>query len=84
MNGVFAASRRNRIIPNTWNISIPERVSKLVLMCPIGLWLDEMPIPNWMLITPAADMPKYLFYEPDSPLARMAFGQADEEGNTFA
>src|SRR5256712_4384848 len=55
----------------------PERVSKLVLMCPIGLWRDETPIPNWMLITPATDLPKYLFYEPDGPLARMVFGQAD-------
>ena len=55
----------------------PERVSKLVLMCPIGLWRDDTPISNWMLITPATDMPKYLFYEPDGPLARMAFGQAD-------
>jgi len=57
----------------------PERVSKLVLICPIGLWRDETPIPNWMLITPATDLPKYLFYEPDGPLARMAFGQADVE-----
>ncbi len=55
----------------------PERVSKLVLMCPIGLWREETPIPNWMLITPATDMPKYLFYEPDGPLARVVFGQAD-------
>lgn len=57
----------------------PERVSKLVLMCPIGLWRQDMPIPNWMLITPASDLPKYLFFEPDGPLARMAFGQTDTE-----
>jgi pimeloyl-ACP methyl ester carboxylesterase len=55
----------------------PERVSKLVLISPIGLWRDETPIPNWMLITPATDLPKYLFYEPDGPLARMVFGQTD-------
>ena len=57
----------------------PERVSKLVLMCPIGLWRDDLPIPNWMLVTPASDLPKLLFYEPDSPLARMVFGQTDPD-----
>jgi len=57
----------------------PDRVSKLVLMCPIGLWREELPIPNWMLITPATDLPKFLFYEPEGPLARMVFGQPDPE-----
>src|SRR5262249_27134530 len=54
----------------------PERVSKLVLMSPIGLWREEAPIQNWMLVTPAADIAKLLFYEPDGPLARMALGEA--------
>jgi pimeloyl-ACP methyl ester carboxylesterase len=57
----------------------PERVSSLVLVCPIGLWRDEMPIRNWMLVTPASDMPKLLFYEPEGPLARMVFGPSDVE-----
>ena len=39
--------------------SNPERVSKLVLMCPIGLWREDAPIPNWMIVTPASDMAKY-------------------------
>jgi len=58
----------------------PERVSKLVLMCPIGLWRDDVPIPNWMTVTPASDLPKYLFYEPDGPLAKQIFGQPDVDG----
>ena len=57
----------------------PERVSKLVLMCPVGLWRDDTPIPNWMLVSPARDIVKLLFYEPDGPLARMAFGEADAD-----
>ena len=57
----------------------PERVSKLVLLSPIGLWREDLPIPNWMLVTPASDLPKLLFYEPEGPLARMAFGQVDAE-----
>ena len=59
--------------------SRPERVSKLVLLCPIGLWRDDAPIPNWMLITPATDMPKYLVHDPEGPLAKQLFGQPDPE-----
>jgi pimeloyl-ACP methyl ester carboxylesterase len=57
----------------------PERVSSLVLLCPIGLWKDELPIANWMLTTPASDMPKLLFSDPEGPLATMVFGQMDVE-----
>jgi pimeloyl-ACP methyl ester carboxylesterase len=62
----------------------PERVSKLVLLCPIGLWRDDVPIPNWMLVSPASDIVKLLFYEPDGPLARMAFGEPDAEAQIKA
>jgi pimeloyl-ACP methyl ester carboxylesterase len=57
----------------------PERVSKLVLMCPIGLWRDDAPIPNWMIVTPASDLPKYLFYDPEGPIANAIFGAPDAE-----
>jgi pimeloyl-ACP methyl ester carboxylesterase len=57
----------------------PDRVSKLVLLCPIGLWRDDAPVRNWMLVTPASDMPKLLLYEPDGPLGRMMFGEPDAE-----
>ncbi len=57
----------------------PERVSKLVLICPIGLWRDDTPIPNWMIISPASDMPKYLLHDPEGPLARAMFGVPDAE-----
>ena len=57
----------------------PERVSKLVLMCPIGLWRDDVPIPNWMLVTPASDMVKLLLCEPEGALAQQMFGQPQPE-----
>jgi pimeloyl-ACP methyl ester carboxylesterase len=59
--------------------SNPERVSKLVLMCPIGFWRDDAPIPNWMMITPATDMPKYLLHDPAGPVAQQMFGAPDPE-----
>ena len=52
----------------------PARVSKLVLLCPIGLWRDDTPIPNWMLVTPASDMAKLLFADPSGPVAQAVFG----------
>jgi len=51
----------------------------LVVMCPIGLWRDDVPIPNWMIVTPASDLVKYLLYEPDGPLAKQMFGTPDAE-----
>src|SRR4051812_18933514 len=57
----------------------PERVSKLVLMCPIGLWREDAPIPNWMIVTPASELSKCLLYDPDGPLARKMFGVPDTE-----
>lgn len=50
------------------------RVSKLVLMCPIGLWREDVPIPNWMIVSPASDMAKLLLYDPAGPVAQMMFG----------
>ncbi len=48
----------------------PERVRRLVLIDPIGLWRDDQPIRNWMA-TPFADLPKYLFANQDHPMAQM-------------
>jgi pimeloyl-ACP methyl ester carboxylesterase len=59
--------------------SNPERVAKLVLISPIGLWRDDTPVANWMAVTPASDMPKLLLYEPEGPLAQKMFGAPDPE-----
>lgn len=56
----------------------PTRVSKLVLISPIGLWRDDTPIPNWMIITPSTDLPKYLFYDPAGPVAQKVLGLPDD------
>ncbi len=48
----------------------PERVGRLVLIDPIGLWRDDQPVRNWMAI-PLAELPKHLFADPEGPLAKM-------------
>ncbi len=50
-----------------------DRVSKLVLMCPIGLWREDVPIPNWM-IAPPEDLPNLLLSDAKGPLAQQMFG----------
>jgi len=57
----------------------PELVSKLVLMCPIGLWRGDAPIPNWMIVTPGSDLPKYLVHDSKGPLAKQLLGVPDTE-----
>lgn len=48
----------------------PHRVSKLVLINPIGLWRDDAPVRNWMA-TPQEQLPKLLFADQESPAAKM-------------
>lgn len=47
----------------------PDRVSKLVLLCPIGLWRDDHPVQDWMGMKPE-NLYKLVFYEPEGPLAK--------------
>ena len=48
----------------------PERVPTLVLIAPIGLWLDDHPIPDLATLKPERLL-SLLFADPDSPLAQM-------------
>ncbi|WP_454744045.1 alpha/beta fold hydrolase [Cupriavidus necator] len=57
--------------------TFPDLFSAVVLLDPIGLWRDDMPVVNWNAI-PAADMPSLLFANPDSEEAR-AFLALPEE-----
>jgi pimeloyl-ACP methyl ester carboxylesterase len=63
----------------------PERVSRLVLLCPVGLWRDDAPVTNWMTVTPSSDLGKLLFADPDGRAARefLAF-PADPEDRVRA
>jgi pimeloyl-ACP methyl ester carboxylesterase len=62
--------------------TMPERVSKLVLIDPIGLWRDDLPVKNWMILpederrgalfTDLNGVAANRFFEPPSdPVARV-------------
>jgi pimeloyl-ACP methyl ester carboxylesterase len=47
----------------------PQRVSRLVLIGPIGLWRDDAPVLNWMSVPPGV-IAKAAFYDPEGPIAK--------------
>jgi pimeloyl-ACP methyl ester carboxylesterase len=51
----------------------PERVSKLVLIDPVGLWRDDLPVKNWMILS-NPDLRKALFQNPTGEIAQKFFG----------
>jgi pimeloyl-ACP methyl ester carboxylesterase len=51
----------------------PNDVSRLALICPAGLWLDEHPIVDMFSLLPF-EMPKYLFHDPEAGAKLMTSG----------
>lgn len=47
----------------------PERVSKLILIAPIGLWRDDHPVPD-ISGMPPEELPALIFADPAGPVAR--------------
>jgi pimeloyl-ACP methyl ester carboxylesterase len=64
--------------------SFPGRVSKLVLISALGLWRDDAPIPNFMVMTPEEFVP-LLVADQSGPVAQTLLAPPDlesEEGQT--
>jgi pimeloyl-ACP methyl ester carboxylesterase len=55
----------------------PPRIRRLVLLDPVGLWRDDAPVTNWMLVAPQ-DLPGYVFREPEGAAAKALFAIPDE------
>jgi pimeloyl-ACP methyl ester carboxylesterase len=55
----------------------PARVTKLALIDPIGLWRDDAPVINWMLLSPQ-EMPGHVFREPDGVASKALFGLPED------
>src|SRR2546425_2827939 len=64
--------------------TLRPRAAKLVLISPLGLWRDDAPSED-LLILPHEDLPAVLFRDPASEVARgWATLPAGEEQNTAA
>ena len=55
----------------------PARIRRLVLIDPIGLWRDEAPVINWMLLSPQV-LPAHVFKDPDGAAAKALFTIPDD------
>jgi len=55
----------------------PSRVRRLALIDPIGLWRDDAPVLNWMLLAPT-DLAGHVFREADGPAAKALFSIPDD------
>jgi pimeloyl-ACP methyl ester carboxylesterase len=51
----------------------PRRVKKLVLIDPVGLWRDDLPVQNWMVM-PEEARARALFGDPQGAAAKRFFG----------
>jgi pimeloyl-ACP methyl ester carboxylesterase len=62
----------------------PNRVSHLVLIDALGLWRDDAPIPNWMLMH-QGELASHVFRDPDGEAAgRMFATPEDAEARVMA
>jgi pimeloyl-ACP methyl ester carboxylesterase len=64
----------------------PRSVDRLVLIDPVGLWRDDLPVKNWMLLSNEARR-RALFADPEGEAARRFFdvpSDPDERVDTLA
>jgi pimeloyl-ACP methyl ester carboxylesterase len=50
----------------------PKAVGQLVLIDPVGLWRDDLPVKNWMILSDR-ERPPSLFAEPEGEAAQLFF-----------
>src|SRR5262249_50889954 len=55
----------------------PKAVSRLVLIDPVGLWRDDHPVKNWMVLSDRERRPS-LFADPEGEAAKRFFGVPSE------
>jgi pimeloyl-ACP methyl ester carboxylesterase len=56
----------------------PTRVKRLVLIDPVGLWRDDHPVQNWMIM-PEGLRAQALFADPAGDAAKRFFGQPEDK-----
>jgi pimeloyl-ACP methyl ester carboxylesterase len=57
--------------------AVPKSVGRLVLIDPVGLWRDDIPVKNWMIVSPE-ELRAALFADPAGEAAQNFFGLPSE------
>jgi len=55
----------------------PSLFNRVVVLDPIGLWLDDHPVANWVAMAPD-ELPGLLFHQPEGDAARAMFTPPDD------
>lgn len=61
----------------------PRLFDRLVLLDPIGLWLNDTPVANW-IAAPPEELPNLLFYDPASEAAQAMLAMPDDPDEAAA
>ena len=56
----------------------PRRAGRLALIDAIGLWRDDAPVINWMMLN-QQEMQSYIFHDPEGAGARLLFSKTEDE-----
>jgi pimeloyl-ACP methyl ester carboxylesterase len=63
--------------------TFPRHFSRLVLLAPIGLWRDDLPLGDWVTAPPEA-IPRLFFHDPESEAARAPLASQANSGDEIA
>ena len=77
-NPVLAGHSMGGMIAAEMAAIAPNDVSRLALICPAGLWLDDHPVPDIFSTLPF-EMPALLFHDAEAGRARMTAGLAVDD-----
>jgi len=61
----------------------PRRAGRLALIDPIGLWRDDAPVTNWMMLDPK-ELPGHVFRDSTSAGAKLLFAQPEDDAARVA
>ena len=61
----------------------PDLFERLVLLAPIGLWREDLPIANWIM-TPPEQLPALLFKDPGCAAAQAMFTPPEDAGEALS
>jgi pimeloyl-ACP methyl ester carboxylesterase len=60
----------------------PQRIERLVLVCPTGLWLDQVPIPDFFTFNPE-QLVRSALHDPQGAVGRMLLEQLQDPQRTL-
>ena len=74
---VFVGHSFGGLVAAEFAAAAPQSVGRLILIDPVGLWRDDIPVKNWMVLSDGERRPS-LFADPEGDAAQRFFGVPDD------